>query len=77
MKSFEKLLNVLTENLGYTVVLVVAIILFAIFSDGLLSGLITALSALLAYTCIVTLACEYNKVPAKSAPKSKPKSKKK
>lgn len=79
MKSFEKLLNVLTKNLGYTVVLVVAIILFAIFSDGLLSGLITALSALLAYTCIVTLAREYNKVPAKSAPKSKqkPKSKKK
>lgn len=75
MKSFEKLLNVLAKNLGYTVVLVAAIILFAIFSDGLLSGLITAISALLAYTCIVALAREYRKAPAKAAPKSKAKKK--
>ncbi|MBQ8473875.1 MAG: hypothetical protein IJ500_03380 [Alphaproteobacteria bacterium] len=77
MKSFEKLLNVLSQNLGYTVVLVAAIVLFAIFSDGLVSGLITAISALLAYTCIVALAREYRKVPAKAAPKSKTKAKKK
>ena len=77
MKPFEKLMNVLSKNLGYTVVLVAAIILFAIFSDGLISGLITAISALLAYTCIVALAREYNKAPAKVAPKSKPKTKKK
>lgn len=75
MKSFEKLLAVLANNLGYTVVLAAAIILFTIFSDGLLSGLITALSALLAYTCIVALAREYRKVPAKAAPKSKSKKK--
>lgn len=77
MKSFEKLLNVLSQNLGYTVVLVAAIVLFAIFSDGLVSGLITAISALLAYTCIVALAREYRKVPSKAAPKSKTKAKKK
>ena len=77
MKPFEKLMNVLSKNLGYTVVLVAAIILFAIFSDGLISGLITAISALLAYTCIVALVREYNKTPAKVAPKSKPKTKKK
>lgn len=75
MKSFEKLLNVLAKNLGYTVVLVAAIVLFAIFSDGLISGLITAISALLAYTCIVALAREYRKVPVKTAPKSKAKKK--
>ena len=78
MKSFEKLLNVLSKNLGYTVVLVAAIILFAIFSDGLISGLITALSALLVYTCVVALAREYRKTGGKPAvAKAKPKSKKK
>mgnify|MGYP003298992055 CR=1 FL=1 len=56
---FEKLLNVLSKNLGYTVVLVAAILLFAVFSDGLIAGLITAISALLAYTCIVALYKEY------------------
>ena len=75
MKTFEKLMNVLASNLGYTVVLVAAIVLFAIFSDGLISGLITAISALLAYTCIVAIAREYRKVPSKPAPKSKSKKK--
>ena len=58
---FEKLLNVLAKNLGYTVVLVAAIILFVVFSGGLISGLITAVSALLAYTCIMALYAEYKK----------------
>ncbi len=75
MKSFEKLMNVLSANLGYTVVLVASIILFAVFSDGLVSGLITAMSALLAYTCIVALAREYRKPAAKAVAKSKSKKK--
>lgn len=75
MKPFEKLMNVLAKNLGYTVVLVASIILFAIFSDGLISGLITAISALLAYTCVVALAREYRKPAPKAT--SKPKAKKK
>ena len=75
MKSFEKLMNVLAANLGYTVVLVASIILFAIFSVGLISGLITALSALLAYTCIVALAREYRKPAPKAVAKSKAKKK--
>ena len=79
---FEKILNVLSKNLGYTVVLAVAILLFAVFSDGLIAGLITAVSALLVYTCVQALYSEYKKisVPAKSAVKKttvKPKSKKK
>lgn len=75
MKPFEKLMNVLARNLGYTVVLVASIILFAIFSDGLVSGLITAISALLAYTCVVALVREYKKPAPKAI--SKPKAKKK
>ena len=69
---FEKLLNVLSKNLGYTVVLVAAILLFAVFSDGLISGLITAISALLAYTCIVALYKEYKALPAKKTVNAKP-----
>lgn len=64
---FEKLLNVLSKNLGYTVVLAVAVLLFAIFSDGLVAGLITAISALLAYTCVEALYKEYKKIPTKKA----------
>ncbi len=72
MNAFEKLLNVLAKNLGYTVVLVAAIILFAIFSDGLIAGVITALSAVVGYTCVVALAREYNKPDApKKAPAAK------
>jgi small-conductance mechanosensitive channel len=73
MKTLEKILSVLVKNLGYTVVLVLAIILFAMFSDGLISGIITAISALLAYACIMALANEFKKEPA---PKSTPKKKK-
>lgn len=73
---FDKLLNVLAKNLGYTVVLVMAIVLFVVFSGGLISGLITAVSALLAYTCIMALVAEYKKSPtpvAKKAPARKKK----
>ena len=74
---FDKLLNVLSKNLGFTVVLVAAIILFAIFSNGLLSGLITAVSALLAYTCIVALYKEYKSTTAPQQVTKKPAQKKK
>lgn len=59
MEAIKKLIAVLAKNLGLTIVLVAAIILFAIFSDGLLAGLITALSALIAYTCCELLYREY------------------
>lgn len=67
---FEKILNVLSKNLGYTVVLVAALLLFAVFSDGLIAGLITAVSALLVYTCIQALYKEY---VALSKPTTQPK----
>ncbi|MDE6481640.1 MAG: hypothetical protein K2L25_02350 [Alphaproteobacteria bacterium] len=70
MKTFEKILNVLAKNIGYTVVLVAAIILFAIFSGGLLRGLITAGSALIGYACIEML---YKQFKADNAPKPAPK----
>ncbi|MBO4480357.1 MAG: hypothetical protein J5742_01895 [Alphaproteobacteria bacterium] len=61
MKTLERVLATLVKNLGYTVVLVLAIILFAIFSDGLVSGIITALSALIGYACIMALYNEFKK----------------
>ena len=71
-KMLNRIANVLSKNLGYKVVLVAAIILFAVFSDGLISGLITAVSALLGYTCIVALVKEYKNEPApKAAPAKK------
>jgi hypothetical protein len=73
MKTLEKILSVLVKNLGYTVVLVLAIILFAMFSDGLISGIITALSALLGYACIMALYNEFKKEPAKSVKGTKKK----
>ena len=73
MQTLEKILSTLVKNLGYTIVLVLAIILFAIFSDGLISGVITALSALIAYACIVALYREFKKTPAKTTKPNKKK----
>ncbi|MCQ2599631.1 MAG: hypothetical protein MJ187_04655 [Alphaproteobacteria bacterium] len=74
-KTFEKTLNVLTRNMGYTIVLIIAIVLFAIFSGGLLNGIITALSAIIGATCVTVLIREYKKTPdpvVKPAPVAKP-----
>ena len=68
---FDKLLHVLKSNMGYTIILLIAIIFFGYFSDGLIPGLITAVSALLAYTCIVALYKEYKALPAKKATSTK------
>lgn len=70
MKTLEKILNVLAKNIGYTVVLVAAIILFAIFSGGLLRGIITAGSALIGYACIEML---YKQFKAEGSVKTAPK----
>ena len=59
MKTFEKFLKVITNNLLYAIVLIIAIALFAIFSNGILAGLITAASALIAYVCIDKLYKEF------------------
>lgn len=83
MKTFDKILNVLTRNVGYTIVLVVAIILFVYFSNGLIEGAITALSALVGYACILQLHRDYKRanapraVPAKKAATKKTPAKKK
>ncbi len=70
MKTFEKVINVMARNLFYTIILAIAIVLFAIFSDGLLAGLITAASALIAYVCIELLYKDYHRtVDAKPASK--------
>ena len=74
---FDRWLNVLSKNLGYTIVFVVAVVFFVYFSDGLIPGLIAAVSAVLAYTCGSMLYREYkNTVPAKVV-KTKPQTKRK
>lgn len=74
---FEKILNVLAKNMGYTVVLAISILLFAVFSDGLIAGLITAVSALLVYACVDALYKEYKALGTKKAPVKKSPAKKK
>lgn len=69
MNTFEKILKVLSKNLGLTIVFILAIVLFAIFSDGLISGLITAGSAFLAFTSGEMLFKEYKKPSPKSKKK--------
>ena len=76
-KMFDRWMNVLSKNLGYTIVFVVAVVFFVYFSDGLIPGLIAAVSAVLAYTCGSMLYREYkNTVPAKVV-KAKPQTKRK
>lgn len=69
MNTFEKILKVLAKNLGITIVLILAIVLFALFSDGLIPGLITAASALLAFTSAEMLYKEFKKPASKSRKK--------
>lgn len=70
MKNFEKLLKVLAKNMGLTIVLIAAIILFAIFSKGLVAGIISALSAFIAYACCVNLYKEFKGATIKTTKKS-------
>ncbi len=72
----DKLLTVLKQNMGYTIILIIAIIFFGYFSDGLIPGLITAVSALLAYACIMALYGEYKKISPKKSNSAKKKAKK-
>jgi hypothetical protein len=65
MDTLKKIISVMGNNLGYTVVLLVSIALFGIFSAGLLAGLITAASALIAYICVDLLYKEFKKAPQK------------
>jgi len=69
MNTFEKILKVLAKNLGITIVLILSICLFAWFSGGLVSGLITAASALLAFTSSEMLYKEFKKPSSKSKKK--------
>ncbi|MDR0741564.1 MAG: hypothetical protein LBF28_02210 [Rickettsiales bacterium] len=61
MNIIGKIVDVMKKNWGYTLVLVASIVLFAVFSKGLLPGLIAAASALIAYICIDKLYTEYRK----------------
>lgn len=65
MDFFEKLLNVLKDNLGYTAILAMSVALFAMFSNGLTAGIITALSGLLAYICFNQLYIKFKNTKSK------------
>lgn len=69
MKALKEMLEVLKQNLVYTIALVIAIVLFAIFSNGLIEGLITAASVLVVYVCADKLYREYTKVNGKKSSK--------
>ena len=59
MKTFEKILKILSKNIVATVIFIVAIVFFVAFSDGVLSGLISAFGAVVACFCGVIL---YNEI---------------
>jgi hypothetical protein len=61
MNNFEKMMSVMARNIEYTIILLISFALFAIFSDGLFAGLITAASALIAYICVDKLYKEFKK----------------
>ena len=75
MKTLENIMGVLAKNVGMTIVLILAVLLFALFSTSLIGGLITAASAMMAFTCAELLYKEYK---AATAPKpvAKPAAKK-
>ena len=77
MSFFEKLGKVLTNNIVYTITLIVAFILFLYFAKGdMIGGILTALAALVVYVCVLLLYQEYKKMPAaKKAPVRKAKKK--
>ena len=76
MNFFDKLGKVFAKNLGYTVTLIVALILFLYFTKGdMIAGIFTALCALVVYVCVVLLYKEYKSMPASKAPAKKSKKK--
>ena len=74
MDSLKNTLKVVQNNPQYVIGLCFFIILFAIFCDGLLAGIITALSAFGTYVCIQKLYSDFNNISNK--PKSVKSSKK-
>lgn len=60
-KTFDKIMAVFGKNLAYTIILIIAIIFFVYFSDGVINGIVAALSALIAFICIMALYYEFKK----------------
>ena len=78
MDFFKKLGKVLVNNMAYTAVFVIAFIFFLYFAGGdIIGGILTALSALIAYIAGTLLYIAYKKAPAKKAAVKKPAKKKK
>ena len=75
MDSLKKILIIVQNNPQYVIGLCFFIILFAIFCDGLLAGIITALSAFGAYVCVQKLYSKFNNISNKPVKKSSKKNK--
>lgn len=72
MNFFQKLGKVLTNNMAYTIVFIVAFIFFLYFAGGdIIGGLLTALSALVAYISGTLIYQEFKKMPKTSGKKRK------
>lgn len=70
MNTLKKWMDVMTKNIGITLVLVLAIIFFVWSCQGrLLSGLITAFAALIVYIATSMLYHDVKKAPSKSKKK--------
>lgn len=80
MNFFQKLGKVLVNNMAYTIVFVIAFIFFLYFAGGdIIGGILTALSALIAYIAATLLYGEFKKMSVAkkvSAPKKTAKKKK-
>lgn len=79
MNFFKKLGNVLMKNMAYTIVFVIAFIFFLYFAGGdIIGGILTALSALVAYISATLIYQEFKHTPKSVAakPAKKPAKKK-
>lgn len=78
MTFSEKISKLFSQNLGLIIVFIIAIIIFAVFSKGLLAGLLSAFSAFIGYVCINVLYHEYARISAEdtASTQSKKKTKK-
>lgn len=76
MDTLKKISVVLQKNPQYVIGICFFVILFAIFCDGFLAGVITALSAFGCYVCVQKLYSEYKNTSVKKSVKTVSKKKK-
>jgi len=72
MKFFEKLGKVLLKDMPYTITFVAAFILFLYFAGGdMIGGILTAVSALIAYISAALIYSDFKNGSSKTSKKKK------